>query len=274
MARVIIFQKSVDGKKPSKRDMLAVNKSKTDDVGKYDYYQHISDVEIPSDFQTNNSKVVEFSNNSFHDKCQRFKSMIESIKNKNSSFNMIGVFGMNSDTVISETLDDVSGVCRYNKIYYDGSDIYNWILTCAYERIQELNRRYVYTSRGYVYYQIRDLMAELEGCQENYYDEYTSSIQRLNAMSCNSNRPNKIVRLMENISRVEDVPLLINIEFESFDYKTLKKLSLLNTPHLIIVVSSMIDYHMISANIEATSMLNGRDCLEKFFSSRNLILAG
>lgn len=209
---------------------------------------------------------------------------VERVVAGRSPTNMIGVFGINSDVVMSNVCRNLTEI-RDNLIFV-GKIEHSSQVSDVYNNIAAMFFNYLKTSYNMQYdmdYYVREAMLELEKVydnpQQDYY-EYASPLESLSNMSRRYERDRNLLSAINRIkqiinsssySRNREPKFVIAVEMETIDYKALNYLSKLNSSDIVIIVFSMFDFDLVRATLR-TSFGRG-DYMDKFFYPGNVVIA-
>lgn len=275
--RVIRFQEDYEKEEIKQEDL---KKPKKDISSNNDILVKVHSQENSEDLEEDYQEIPK---NLSYEAFYELVRCVENVVSGRSSTNMIGVFGMNSDVVVNNLCNNLqeirNNINLVGRMEYSNSfpDIYNSIAAIFLDYIKSNFN----ADRGMDYY-IREVLMELEKVYDNPQDyyEYESPFEALSKINNRSERSRNMLSVINRIkqiknsssySRNNDPKFLVIIEMESFDYKALNNLTKLNSSDLIIIVYSMLDFDLAKKSL--SNSFGGSDCMYKFFSSGNCVIA-
>lgn len=225
--------------------------------------------EMESTSQTVNSNVIN----------SNLIRRVENIITDRVDAGMIGVFGINSDVAIKQTLSSrvMQNKCIFlGKIDMFNPEIYDCIAAtlwkCIEDRMFEMDA-----------WQKRSLYERLELICSKQEDDfsYMSAFQRLHRISRDSNRDKELVKLIEEIKFILDrsnekrFVIVIQLQVEDFNYNRLNLINKILSPNILFIVNCLAPYEMVKMAVNGSvgSYEVDSSVIDKFFRPVNTFVA-
>ncbi len=211
----------------------------------------------------------------------QLKRAMEMVLSGRHSNNMIGVFGINADTVIEEMEKD--SIC-YNinilgKIEPSPTDdIYNHIAAILLDYLGEETR-----GRRDLDFETKEVYSIIESIYDLSYDyDFAIPLEALHRNAMRAKRDNYILTAINRINRIANYSsfsrdrenkFLLIVELRKADYKTFSMLSKLQSSELIIIVYSLFELEYVVDSETMRKMGGKYNIIGKFFPVGNYIVA-
>ena len=170
---------------------------------------------------------------------------------------MIGVFGINHDAVIVNTILRIrkrNDALITNLFRYENQDLLGNICAALLNVVKDsdvfYNRNFPYKLRE-IYAQLDSIYGNIRSANNDRFYEGESALRRLSVMGAYQNRYEKIKDVISNIVAMCDNPTKIVMPIDirdNINYVTLNELSKILNPHLVLIIHSSIPTNMMGNN--------------------------